>query len=97
MSFSQIQVYVDIVSQVFFALMIMATIMVRIPAFRKYSGDVSGFGAKAMKVLGFLPTLGINPHTKALESALSELQTQASAPVVVTAPVVEKVEETPAK
>lgn len=53
-------------------LTILATILVRFIANDKIKSIVGELDGGWLKVVQFLPTLGINPQTKALEAALSD-------------------------
>lgn len=48
-------------------LVVIATALVRIPGLSKYSDDVNKFVVVVQKILSWMPTLGKNPSTKALE------------------------------
>ena len=48
-------------------LVVIATTLVRIPGLSKHSEDVGKFVGVIQKILSYLPTLGKNPSTKALE------------------------------
>ena len=66
--------YVPLISQVLMAITILATILAR--AFPKEKALSDGLTANILKVISYLPTLGIDPRTKALEEALKDLQNQ---------------------
>lgn len=53
---------------------LLATALVRIPMFKNYSDEVSGFAKGLVKVLHWLPTIGINPQTTKLEETIMELR-----------------------
>jgi len=48
-------------------LVVIATALVRIPGLSKLEGDVNKFVAIVQKILSWMPTLGKNPATKAME------------------------------
>ncbi len=50
------------------ALVYIFTVLVRIPALSKYQADADGFKAKWLALIRYLPTLGVNPQTQALEA-----------------------------
>lgn len=62
------------ISMVLTFLTLSATLLVRLPVLKKYSGNVSGFGKNLVKFLHWLPTIGINPQTKKLEETIMELR-----------------------
>lgn len=72
----QVGTYVDLVCQVITVLMILATVVVRVVPGKGAAAQVSSLVGRVMKALSWLPTLGINPRTKALEAALVEAQKQ---------------------
>lgn len=53
---------------------ILATIIVRITPSKTDDDTVSEWVKKMMKVLQWLPTIGVNPQTKKLEEAYQELK-----------------------
>jgi hypothetical protein len=72
---AQIQVWIEIVSQLALALTVIATILLRvIPS--KYRASVEGVAGSIMKFIHWMPTLGMNPRTKDLETAIVELKKQ---------------------
>lgn len=60
-------------AQLFVALCVVATVVIRLPGV-KGKEDTDGIVAKVIKVIQWLPTIGINPKTKALEDALNDLK-----------------------
>lgn len=65
--------YLPYVSEGLVALMVLATIVVKLT---KSSADdvmVDSFSNKLLKAMSYLPTIGVNPRTKHLEEALKEL------------------------
>lgn len=67
--------YVDALAQIMFGLMIVATAAARLIPGNKDDEKVHKAIASAQKVLGYLPTFGINPRTKKLEEALASMKT----------------------
>jgi len=53
-------------------LVVIATALVRIPALAHYEDEVQGVVKVITKILAWLPTIGKNPSTKALESKLKK-------------------------
>lgn len=68
----KIQPIFEVISQMVTLLTIMATIIVRFVKKDK-AVVVGSFAEKLLKVLGWLPTIGLNPKTKELEKKLKEL------------------------
>lgn len=56
------------------ALMILATIFVRITPTKDDDAKVDSFIVKMQELMKYLPTFGVNPRTQKLEEALKELQ-----------------------
>lgn len=65
---------VEVLSLVLTALTILATVIVRITPSKKDDEILDGISGKLLKVLSWLPTIGLNPRTKQLESALRDLK-----------------------
>ena len=65
---------IQVVSVCLFAVMILATIIVRLTPSKADDEYASKAGAFIMKVLGWLPTLGINPRTKEQAEELKKLK-----------------------
>lgn len=61
-------------------LTILATIIVRLTPSKVDDEKVDAFALKIMKALSWLPTIGINPRTQALEQAYKELKEKQDAP-----------------
>lgn len=53
-------------------LVIIATALVRIPGLNKYEDEVQGVVKVINKILSWMPTLGKNPSTKALEAKVKK-------------------------
>ena len=68
----KIQPMFEAISQLITLLTIMATIVVRFVK-KEHAADVESFGGNLLKVLGWLPTIGLNPRTKELEDKLKDL------------------------
>lgn len=67
---------INLLALLFMAISIVATVAVR---FTKTQADdlfVESAAAKFLKLMSYLPTVGINPRTKAMEAALKDLQEQ---------------------
>lgn len=60
--------------QVLGALVLLATVLVRIPAFSKYSDEVGTVRAKFIELTKWLPTIGVNPNTKKLEEQFEDIK-----------------------
>ena len=66
--------YLDVISQSLLVITLAATLIVRItptPNDDTVVGKISGY---LLKVLKWLPTIGVNPQTKKLEEALEDLK-----------------------
>jgi len=69
---SKTVMYFDFAAQLCFGIAILATIITRLTPKKKDDEMVAAWIEKMVKVLGYLPTFGINPRTKELEKALAE-------------------------
>lgn len=69
-----IHYYIEIISQLVFALVIVATLFVRITPSEKDNEVLHTWVVKIQKWMSYLPTLGVNPRTKKLEEALEDLK-----------------------
>lgn len=58
---------------------LVATVVVRLTPSKTDDEQVSNFVAKFMKVLAWLPTIGVNPQTKKLQEAYEELKAKQDA------------------
>ena len=65
--------YIDMIAQLMFAVMLAATVITRVIPGKKDDEAVKSAWDKIHKLLAYLPTLGINPRTKKMESALEEM------------------------
>jgi hypothetical protein len=78
-----------LVCQVIGGLTLAATILVRIPLFKPATNIVVDVDNYWLKVVSWLPTIGIDPHTQNLIAALqAEMPTAAPLPPPVTPPKV---------
>lgn len=69
-----VQVYLREGAEIIGALAVLATILVRLPVFKKHMNDADSAVGKTLKVIQWLPTIGVNPRTKALEQAIADLK-----------------------
>lgn len=69
-----IMYYADMVAQLMFGLMLVATVVTRLIPGKKDDEALGKVWGKVHKVLGYLPTLGINPRTKKLQEALDRMK-----------------------
>lgn len=69
-----IKMWLEVIAQLMFGLMIVATILVRVIPGKRDDEVVRDIWKKVQKVLGYLPTFGVNPRTKELQRALYEVQ-----------------------
>ena len=61
------------------ALVVLATIIVRLTPTKKDDAPVLALGAKVWKAVQWLPTVGINPQTKALQQAYEDARVKLEA------------------
>lgn len=73
---TQLQALAPDIAAGLFSLMILATVLVRLPAFNKYKDGVTTANNWLLKVIHFLPSLGVDPRTADMEKKLSELSGQ---------------------
>ena len=66
--------YVQLIALLGMVLSILATVVVRITPSKLDDEKVSVWTEKVAKAIAWLPTLGINPRTKALEEAYKQLK-----------------------
>ena len=66
--------YADMLAQFMFGLMIVASVLVRVIPGKKDDEALSSIWSKVQKVLGYMPTFGINPRTKKLQEALDAMK-----------------------
>jgi hypothetical protein len=66
--------YIEILCQLIGAVAVLATVVVRLTPSPKDDDFLHGFMAKFLKVISYLPTIGINPRTKKLEEAYKEMK-----------------------
>lgn len=70
----KIMEYLPIVLQGLGALVILATVVVRFTPSKVDDENINKIAKAFLKMLRFLPTIGINPQTKKLEDQIEELQ-----------------------
>lgn len=66
--------WIEVVALALMSLTILATVIVRVTPSTADDEAVSGIAKWIIKVVQFLPTIGINPKTKKLEEAYEELK-----------------------
>lgn len=66
------------------AITVLATVVVKLTPTKTDDQMVSKFGKGFVKVMQWLPTIGINPHTKKLEETIMELRESTNSGVVVS-------------
>lgn len=67
---------VQMIALVMMAITLLATVLVRLTPSKTDDEAVHGFADKLMKVLGWLPTIGVNPQTKKLQEAYQEIKSK---------------------
>lgn len=72
MDFTVLQQYAALAAQGFMALIILATIVVRLTPTKSDDAKLLKFYESVHKLLAFLPTFGVNPRTQQLESWYEE-------------------------
>jgi hypothetical protein len=72
--------FVQVFALIGMVLSLTATVVVRLTPSKTDDETVSGFVAKFLKVLHWLPTIGINPQTKKLQEAYEELKAKNEPP-----------------
>jgi len=65
---------IQIIALVGMVLTLVATVVVRFTPSKLDDEVVAGLAGKLIKVLQWLPTIGVNPRTKALEEAYKEIK-----------------------
>lgn len=70
----KIQEYWPALAELSLAIMIAATVIVRATPSETDDEKVSKIASILMKIISYLPTIGLNPRTKKLEEALKELK-----------------------
>lgn len=70
---------VQVIALIGMAVSLLATVIVRITPSKTDDEKVSEVVAKFMKVLAWLPTIGVNPQTKKLQEAYEELKAKQDA------------------
>lgn len=58
------------------SLTVLATLLVRLPIFKRFEDEVGAVAAYFIKAVRWLPTIGVNPRTKLLEQQLEELKNE---------------------
>lgn len=71
--------YVQLIALLGMVLSILATVVVRITPSKLDDEKVGVWTEKVAKAIAWLPTLGINPRTKALEEAYKQLKEEKNA------------------
>jgi len=66
--------FIEVLAQAMLGLTVAASALAKLINKGKYSDDVESFSGKLQKFISYLPTLGINPKTKHLESQLKEMK-----------------------
>lgn len=71
---AQVPDIIQVIALLGMAISLLASIIVRITPTKSDDEKLDLFLAKFLKVLAWLPTIGINPRTKEMEKALEELR-----------------------
>lgn len=65
--------YLSILAQALGSLVVVATVIVKLTPSESDNAKVQKYANTIMKILSYLPTLGVNPETKKLKKAYEEL------------------------
>lgn len=71
--FAKLPEYLSQGAQYLAGLVVIATVVARLTPSESDNAKVKKYADMILKVIAYLPTLGINPKTKKLESAYKEL------------------------
>lgn len=77
---------VQVIALLGMAVTIVATLIARITVTPKDDEVAGKFGAIVVKLIKWLPTVGMNPHTAKLEEAYAELKAKEAEKVDASAP-----------
>jgi len=72
--FIQYLPFIEDILSIIGTLTVLATLLVRLPIFKRFENEVGAVTGYFLKVVRWLPTIGVNPRTKLLEKQLEELQ-----------------------
>lgn len=87
---------INVIGNTLLAVVIVATLVVRIIGAKDKESWIGAQAPKLIKLLHWLPTLGLNPQTKKLEDAYAELTAVvANVPPAVVAEAASKVDDVP--
>ena len=64
----------EMAAQVLGSLVVIATVLAKMISGGKYEDKVGKISGVILKIIGYLPTLGVNPQTKKLEDAYKALK-----------------------
>lgn len=67
---------IQMIALVLMAVTLLATVIVRITPSKSDDEMVHGFAGKLLKILQWLPTIGVNPQTKKLQEAYEEIKSK---------------------
>lgn len=81
----QLKTYIEVLSQVLLGIVVVATALARVVKGGEYADEVAGIKGKILKLIQFLPTIGVNPRTKHLEDQLNEMKAKVLETTVSTA------------
>lgn len=66
--------WIEAISLVLMGLTFVATAVARLTPTKSDDEKLARFSSGVLRVVSFLPTLGVNPRTKKMEEALKEIQ-----------------------
>jgi hypothetical protein len=79
MDFEKIREILTLVPDVIAAIVVAATVLVRVTPTKKDDTAVLAMGGKVWKAIQWLPTIGVNPQTKALKEAYEDAKAKLEA------------------
>lgn len=79
MEIEKIKMILSLIPEVITALVVLATIIVRLTPTKKDDAPVLALGGKIWKAIQWLPTVGVNPQTKALKEAYEDARAKLEA------------------
>lgn len=65
--------YLGMIAQFLGGLVVLATVIARITPSKSDDEKVGLYSSKIFKIISYLPTIGINPHTQKLKEAYEDL------------------------
>ncbi len=79
MDIEKIKELLALIPDVIASIVVAATVLVRVTPTKKDDAAVLSLGGKVWKAIQWLPTIGVNPQTKALKEAYEEAKAKLAA------------------